>query len=68
MTFAKRPNQVSRCRVCNKVAKARGLCMAHYVDLRKLVISGTTTWETLEAQGRSVPPKGPGQLNPRLYR
>lgn len=40
---------------CGKPAKTRGLCHNHYRVASHYVASGRTSWETLEASGRSLP-------------
>lgn len=39
-------------------APGRGLCHACYKTAWRLVHSGRTTWETLEAAGKCLPPSG----------
>lgn len=40
---------------CETEAIARGLCKACYYAVKKWVTNGVTTWEKLEAEGKSIP-------------
>lgn len=51
---------IRKCVQCGKLPRVRGLCTGCYNRTRRLVLSGTTTWEELEVQGKSLPAKPPG--------
>lgn len=40
---------------CENVINTRGLCLAHYHQARRLIQAGSTTWERLRANGKSLP-------------
>jgi hypothetical protein len=43
---------------CLMKSGTRGLCSSCYQSARLLIASGKTTWEKLEASGRTKPTKG----------
>ena len=43
---------------CNNLRKSRGLCAGCYFNARKLVLSGCTSWEQLEWEGKAAKPTG----------
>lgn len=40
---------------CDREVRSRGLCSGHYGAARHYVARGKTTWERLEATGKSLP-------------
>lgn len=67
MASEKQSDKPAQCRFegCCEPAYSRGLCVNCYGAVRRRVISGTTTWETLEAKKIVLPPKKKSGRRPR---
>lgn len=49
---------------CHRTRSVRGLCPPHYQAAQHYVKAGLTTWEKLEASGKSLP-KQTGRVHTR---
>lgn len=53
---------------CGGLVKSRGVCNCCYQGYNQMVKRGETTWEQLEAEGKTLPAVGRTAMNNILYR
>lgn len=56
------------CLLCHRAVRARGVCEPHYISFSHRVKRGLTTWEALEAEGKTLParPRGKARARPPM--